>query len=143
MPMAAVATMLGLMLLLGGVVGGLRADAEDAETDGGRRDRILIEAVEAASGLDFYNARCRGDLSGRHTDNLNKLLVSRQRTTVLRVKDERFPEHDYRRVQERLEAGQQDMLNAAGGCQEARKTDLPGHLRERHETAMQAVRSLP
>lgn len=104
---------------------------------------LLVEAVEAAAAVDFYHARCRGDVSGRQTDNLNKLIVSRLRTTVLTVQDDFFPEHGYRRVQQRLEQDFLELLEEAGGCQGAKDSGLPERLRARYESALEAIRALP
>jgi hypothetical protein len=112
--------------------------ALDAETQA-----LLVTAVEAAHDLDAYHARCRGDGSGRRTENLSKLIVSRMRTTVLTVKDDFFPERNYRRVQERLERDFTERLQAAGGCPGAKDSPLPEVLRQRYETAIEAIRQRP
>nr|WP_242470798.1 hypothetical protein [Thiocystis violacea] len=104
---------------------------------------LLVEAVEAAVALDFYHARCRGDVSGRRVDNLNKLIVGKLRTTVLSVQDDFFPEQSYRRVQQRLEQDFVETLQAAGGCPGAKNSDLPEQLKSRYEEAIEAIRALP
>lgn len=104
---------------------------------------LLVEAVEAAYALDLYHARCRSDGSNRRTENLNKLLASRLRTTVLRVQDDAFPERNYRRVQERLQDEFLEMLRERGGCAGVKDSDLPAQLRERYDAAMRAVEALP
>lgn len=110
----------------------------DAETEA-----LLIEAVEAAAALDQYHARCRGDSSNRRTENLNKLLTSRLRMTVLRVQDDIFPERNYRRVQERLQSDFLATLRELGGCAAVKDSALPGELRARYEEKMRAIERLP
>ncbi|WP_343046965.1 hypothetical protein [Allochromatium humboldtianum] len=110
----------------------------DAETQ-----TLLVEAVTAAADLDAYHSRCRGDGSGRRTENLNKLIVGKLRTTVLTVQDDFFPERSYRRVQARLESDFVERLQAAGGCQGAKDSTWPEELRQRYETAIEAIRQLP
>lgn len=106
-------------------------------------ERLLVEAVTAAVELDLYNARCRSDVSGRRTDNLNKTLASRFRLTVIRVQDEMFPERSYRRVQERLQQDFLDRLREAGGCREARQAGMQQELNDRYDRLMQEIRALP
>ncbi len=105
--------------------------------------RALIGAVEAAAALDLYHARCRSDLSGRRTDNLNKLLVSKLRLTVLSVQDDLFPERSYRRVQQRLEQDFLAALRAAGGCPGAKRSGLSDQLRADYDAGVEAIRALP
>lgn len=106
-------------------------------------EQLLVEAVEAAAAVDFYNARCRSDVSGRRTDNLNKELVSRLRTTVLSVQDDLFPERSYRRVQERLQDEFLETLRQAGGCKGAKESGMSERLGARYEAAMSAIEALP
>lgn len=106
-------------------------------------ERLLVEAVTAAVQLDLYNARCRSDVSGRHTENLNKTLASRFRLTVIRVQDDMFPERSYRRVQERLQQDFLDRLRAAGGCHKAKEAGMHQELNDRYERLMQEIRALP
>lgn len=104
---------------------------------------ILVGAVEAASALDQYNARCRSDVSGRHTDNLNKALVGKLRLTVISVLDDHFPEHNYRRAQARLQEQFMETLRQADGCKGAKDSGLPQTLRERYQSALEAIKALP
>ncbi|WP_242467287.1 hypothetical protein [Thiocapsa imhoffii] len=104
---------------------------------------ILVEAVEAAYALDLYHARCRSDGSNRRTENLNKLIASRQRITVLRVQDDLFPERNYRRVQERLQREFMEMLSERGGCAGVKDSELPAQLRARYDEMMRTVEALP
>jgi hypothetical protein len=105
--------------------------------------RLLVDAVEAASELDSYNTRCRHDVSGRRTDNLNKELVSKLHMTVLEVEDDLFPEQSYRKVKERLQRDFFDKLKRVGGCKEAKKAGMPGQLRERYDGLMREIEALP
>jgi hypothetical protein len=112
--------------------------ALDPETE-----RLLVESVEAAAALDYYDSRCRSDLSGRHTDNLNKELVEKLRITVLAVQDEHFPERGFRAVQARLQAEQHEALRQAGGCKGAKESGLPERLRERYRGLLESIEGLP
>jgi len=106
-------------------------------------EELLVAAVEAATELDFYDARCRRDRSGRRVDNLNKELVSRFRMTVLQVEDGLFPERSYRRVRERLQRESLARLKQAGGCKGAKKAGMPTRLRTRYEDLMERLDRLP
>jgi hypothetical protein len=105
--------------------------------------RLLVDAVEAASELDLYYARCRRDVSGRRTDNLNKELVSKFRMTVLEVEDNLSPERSYRRAKERLQRDFLDRLKQAGGCKAAKRAGMPGQLRERYDELIGEIEALP
>ncbi len=133
---------LGMVCLLAGLAATPDAtealDGLDATTQ-----TLLVEAVEAASALDLLYSRCRGDLSERRTENLNKLVATKFRLTVLTVKDELFPEQDYRRAQQRLEQDFATLLQDVGGCQGAKTSGLPETLRVRYDAALNAIRSLP
>ena len=98
--------------------------------------QALIEAVEAAFEFDAHNSRCRGDQSGRNTENLNKELVNRYRITVLGVQDDWFPERNYRAAQARLERDFAERLRALGGCAGAKAQGLNTQLRQRYEQAL-------
>jgi len=106
-------------------------------------ERLLVDAVQAASALDFYNARCRSDVSGRPIDNLNKKLVSKFRMTVLAVEDDLFPERSYRRAKERLQRDFLSKLKEAGGCKEAKAAGMPRQLREHYDDLMREIDRLP
>lgn len=106
-------------------------------------ERLLVEAVTAAVELDLYNARCRSEVSGRRTENLNKTLASRFRLTVIRVQDDMFPERSYRRVQERLQQDFLDRLREVGGCREAKQAGMQQELNDRYQRLMQEIRALP
>ncbi|WP_245969380.1 hypothetical protein [Thiocapsa rosea] len=105
--------------------------------------QLLIEAVEAAYVVDLYHSRCRSDGSNRRTENLNKLLASRMRMTVLRVQDDVFPERNYRKVQERLQREFLDMLAENGGCAGVKDSELPVEFRARYDEKMRAIEALP
>ena len=105
--------------------------------------RLLVEAVESASALDLYNARCRSDNSGRFTDNLNKALVGRLRITVLTIKDDLFPERSYRQAQRRMEEEFLETLGQAGGCKGAKESGLPDRMQTRHRELLDAIDALP
>ena len=132
--------LIGLLLISGllALPAVMARSALDAETQS-----LLVEAVTAAADLDAYHSRCRGDGSGRRTENLNKLIVGKLRTTVLTVQDDFFPERSYRRVQARLENDFVERLQAAGGCHGAKDSSLPEELRQRYEAAIEAIRRLP
>jgi len=105
--------------------------------------RLLVDAVEAAATLDLYNGRCRNDVSGRSTDNLNKMLVGKFRMTVLDVQDDLFPERSYRQAGERLQRDFFIKLKEIGGCKEAKSSGMPDQLRTRYDDLMRALDRLP
>ena len=105
--------------------------------------RILVEAVESASGLDLYNARCRSDNSGRHMDKLNKALVGRLRITVLTIQDDLFPERGYRQAQRRMQEEFLETLGQAGGCKGAKESGLQDRWQARHRELLEAIEGMP
>ena len=104
---------------------------------------LLVAAVIAATEVDLYNACCRSDQSGRRTDNLNKLLASKFRLTVLKVQDDLFPEKSYRRAQTRLQEEFLARLKAAGGCPGAKEAGMPAELGDRYQALMREIERLP
>lgn len=104
---------------------------------------LLVAAVIAATEVDLYNARCRSDQSGRRTDNLNKLLASKLRLTVLKVQDDLFPEKSYRRAQARLQEEFLARLKAAGGCPGAKEAGMPAELGDRYQALIREIERLP
>ncbi|MEA3278534.1 MAG: hypothetical protein U9Q81_25195 [Pseudomonadota bacterium] len=106
-------------------------------------ERLVVEAVEAAVELDLYNARCRSDVSGRRSDNLNKELISKFRLTVLKVEDDYFPDGSYRKAQERMQREFLAKLKQAGGCKGAKTAGMPETLRERYRSLLDEVDALP
>jgi hypothetical protein len=127
-----------MCLLIGfGIQNALALELDEAT------EALLIEAVEAAYALDLYHARCRSDGSNRRTENLNKLLASRMRMTVLRVQDDIFPERNYRKVQERLQREFLATLNANGGCAGVKDSEIPAEFRARYDEKLRAIEALP
>jgi hypothetical protein len=125
-------------LLVGAALAGPAAALDEALlTDADRA--LLVDAVEAAFELDLYNARCRNDQAGRHTENLNKELVSSYRMTVLDVLDDFFPERYYRSARERLEQDFLTRLRDMGGCPGAKAADLRIELGSRYDAALEAL----
>lgn len=106
-------------------------------------ERLLVEAVEAAAQVDLFHARCRADTSKRRTENLNKLLASKFKLTILDVQDDLFPEQSYRRARERLERDFMMALRAAGGCQTARDDGIAEEMRDRYQALYGAIERLP
>ena len=102
-----------------------------------------MTAVEAAAALDFYNARCRSDGSGRHSDNLNKQLVGKLHLTIMGVQDDLFPERSFRAVQRRLQDQFTEDLRQAGGCQGAKDAGVPEQLSDRYRGSIAAIDALP
>ena len=105
--------------------------------------QVLVNAVEAAAAVDFYNARCRSDDSGRHSHNLNKQLVSKLQITIMGVQDDLFPEHSFRAVQRRFQEQFTEHLRAAGGCQGAKAAGLSEQLNDRFRAGVAAIEALP
>lgn len=131
---------LGLLVL---VHEGLRPAALAALPLDEEQARVLVEAVESASALDLYNARCRSDNSGRFMDNLNKALVGRLRITVITIQDDLFPERGYRQAQRRMQEDFLKTLSDAGGCKGAKESGLPERMRARHRELLEAIERLP
>ncbi len=132
---------LGLALLGLSLLALLPAPAQTPLDESTRE--LLVAAVTAASEVDLYNARCRSDQSGRRTDNLNKLLASKFRLTVLKVQDDFFPEKSYRKAQTRLQEEFLARLKAAGGCPGAKEAGMPAELGDRYQALMREIERLP
>lgn len=130
--------LLVLPSLAGPTVTAAATPALSAETS-----QALVEAVEAAAALDFYNSHCRSDDSGRHTDNLNKQLVSKLRLTITTVQDELFPERNFRATQRRLQEQNAAALRQAGGCKSAKEAGLPERLNARYRQSVSTIETLP
>jgi len=105
--------------------------------------RILVEAVESATALDLYNARCRSDNSGRYTDNLNKALAGRLRITVMTIQDDLFPERGFRQSQRRMQEEFVETLRQAGGCKGAKESGLAEKMQSRHREILEEIEALP
>jgi hypothetical protein len=136
----AAAAALGLVVLL---QQGLEPAALAAPPLDEEQARVLVEAVESASALDLYNARCRSDNSGRFMDNLNKALVGRLRITVLTIQDDLFPERGYRQAQRRMQEEFLATLGEAGGCKGVKESGLPERMQARHRELLEAIERLP
>jgi hypothetical protein len=130
--------LLSLLLFLAGPLPLCAQSLLDEETK-----QLLVQAVETAAELDLYGARCRSDVSGRHTDNLNKELAGKFHMTVLEVEDDLFPERSYRRARERLQHDFLSKLKAVGGCKEAKAAGMPEQLRARYDELTQEIDRLP
>lgn len=134
------AAALGLLAVLcpNGVPGTRAAPPSDEQ-----KARILVEAVESATALDLYNARCRSDNSGRFMDNLNKALVGRLRITVLTIQDDLFPERGFRQAQQRMQDDFAQTLGQVGGCKGVKESGLAERMRARHRELLEAIKTLP
>lgn len=126
---------LGLLTLVPAVISAPPIDEDQAQ--------LLVQAVESATALDLYNARCRSDNSGRFTDNLNKALVGRLRITVITIQDDLFPERGFRQAQRRMQEQFVETLREAGGCKGAKESGLPEQMRSRHRDLLEAIEALP
>lgn len=104
---------------------------------------LIVNAVEAAFELDLYNNRCRRDRSGRRTENLNKILASGFRMTVIDAQDDLFPEGYYRDAQARMTEDFLRRLREMGGCAGAKEAKLRDELRERYEQTVEALEEFP
>jgi len=108
-----------------------------------RTQALIVNAVEAAFELDLYNNRCRQDRSGRRTENLNKVLASGFRMTVIDAQDDLFPEGYYRDAQARMTEDFLLRLREMGGCSGAKEAKLRDALRERYERAIAELEAFP
>lgn len=105
--------------------------------------QLIVNAVEAAFELDLYNNRCRQDRSGRRTENLNKILASGFRMTVLDVQDDLFPEGYYRDAQARMTEDFLARMREMGGCSGAKEAKLRDELHERYDQAIAELEAFP
>ena len=119
----------------------IQAQAEVSLSD--QTQALIVNAVEAAFELDLYNNRCRQDRSGRRTENLNKILASGFRMTVLDAQDDLFPEGYYRDAQARMTEDFLQRLREMGGCAGAKEAKLRDELRERYELAVEELETFP
>ena len=134
-PTLAAALGLGVLALVPAAIAAPPIDDDQAQ--------LLVEAVESATALDLYNARCRSDNSGRFTDNLNKALVGRLRITVITIQDDLFPERGFRQAQRRMQEQFVETLREAGGCKGAKESGLPDQMQSRHRELLEAIEALP
>ena len=132
----------GLFLALAALIAWAPAEAVFGPLDEATQ-QLLIEAVTAASDYDLFQARCRGDVSGRPSENLNKVLVNRFRLTLIQVQDKYFPERSYRTVQPRLQRDFLERLNQAGGCKGAKDQGMLEQLRSRYEESLRRLQDQP
>ncbi len=104
---------------------------------------LLVELVRVAAEYDLYSARCRGDISGRRTDNLKKVLIRRYGLTPTQVQDDYFPERFHRDARRNIEKEFAGMLTQLGGCRKAKKAGFQDELRVRYLELMDKLRRLP
>lgn len=135
------ASLLLLVLSTSGPLAPLQVRAQVSLDD--QTQQLIVNAVEAAFELDLYNNRCRQDRSGRRTENLNKILASGFRMTVLDAQDDLFPEGYYRDVQARMTEDFLTRLREMGGCSGAKEAKLRDALRERYEDAIAELEAFP
>ena len=135
-PLVSVATLVCL-LAWGTAVSAPRAqlDPETAE--------LLVDLVRAAAEYDLYFARCRGDVSGRRTGNIKKILVNKYGFTVTQVQDDYFPERSYQAARNNLEKDFLRQLSQLGGCKGAKKQGLQDSLHSRYRGLLDRLRQLP
>lgn len=136
MPLSIVWFFLSVILIIGPTATARPFIDEDTQ-------QLLVEAIEAAAFVDLFHERCRSDRSGRRTENLNKLITSKFRITIVGVQDDLFPERSFRRARERLQEEFGEMLREAGGCREARASGMAEALGERYRELFSAVEALP
>jgi hypothetical protein len=134
-PAAAVAA-----FLLAAVLVWPEAPADDLDP---ATQQLLVDAVQAAFEVDLFNSRCRSDMSGRRTENLNKEIVGRYRMTVLDVQDDLFPEGYYRDAQARMERDFRERLRDIGGCAGAKEQRWRDELQERYDRLMAEIARQP
>ncbi|MEA1049515.1 hypothetical protein U5801_06820 [Lamprobacter modestohalophilus] len=137
------AALLGLLVLSlsAALLAPLQARAQASLDE--QTQQLIVNAVEAAFELDLYNNRCRQDRSGRRTENLNKILASGFRMTVLDVQDDLFPEGYYRDAQARMREDFLARMREMGGCSGAKEAKLRDELRERYEQAINELEAFP
>ncbi|MEA3640282.1 MAG: hypothetical protein VBE63_10095 [Lamprobacter sp.] len=131
-----------VLALMPALINSLQVQAAQATLDA-QTQQLIVDAVEAAFELDLYNNRCRQDRSGRRTENLNKVLASGFRMTVLDAQDDLFPERYYRDAQARMTQAFVTRLRELGGCAGAKEAKLRDALRERYERTMAELEAFP
>ena len=104
---------------------------------------LLVDLVRVAARYDLYSARCRGDVSGRRTDNLKKVLVRKYRITPTQVQDDYFPEGSHRAARRTIERDFVQQIAQLGGCREAKKAGFQDDLRARYQELMDKLNRLP
>ncbi len=106
-------------------------------------EALIVNAVEAAFELDLYNNRCRQDRSGGRTEDLNKILASSFRMTVLDAQDDLFPEGYYRDAQARMAQDFLERMREMGGCSGAKEAKLRDELHKRYKRALEKLEVFP
>ncbi len=104
---------------------------------------LLVNLVRVAAQYDLYSARCRGDVSGRRTDNLKKALVRKYGITPTQVQDDHFPERSHRAARRNIEKDFVRQIAQLGGCREAKKAGFQDDLRARYLELMDKLYQLP
>ncbi len=104
---------------------------------------LLVNLVRVAAEYDLYSARCRGDISGRRTDNLKKVLIRRYRITPIQVQDDYFPERSHRAARRNIEKDFVQQIAQLGGCREAKKAGFQDDLRARYQELMDRLHEMP
>ena len=104
---------------------------------------LLVALVRAAAQYDLYSARCRGDASGRRTDNLKKVLIGRYGLTPTQVQDDYFPERSHRAARRNIEKDFVQQIAQLGGCREAKKAGYQDDLRARYLALMDKLNRFP
>ena len=116
----------------------------------GPRDRLdpdtaelLVDLVRAAAEYDLYFARCRGDISGRRTDRVKRVLINKYGITVTHVQDDYFPERSYQAARKNLEKDFLQRVIRLGGCKGAKEKGLRDSLHSRYHGLLDRLRNLP
>jgi hypothetical protein len=104
---------------------------------------LLVDLVRASAEYDLYFARCRGDISGRRTDNVKKVLINKYGMTVTQVQDDYFPERSYQAARKNLEKDFLRQISRLGGCKGAKKAGFQDRLRARYQGLLEQLRQLP
>ncbi len=104
---------------------------------------LLVNLVRVAAEYDLYSARCRGDVSGRRTDNLKKVLVRKYGITPTQVQDDYFPERSHRAARRSIEKDFVEKLRQLESCRNAKKAGYQDDLRARYLELMDKLQRLP
>ncbi len=104
---------------------------------------LLVNLVRVAAQYDLYSARCRGDVSGRRTDNLKKVLIRKYDITPTQVQDDYFPERSHRAARRNIEKDFVQQIAQLGGCREAKKAGFQDDLRARYQELLDQLHWLP
>ena len=104
---------------------------------------LLVDLVRVAAEYDLYSARCRGDLSGRRTDNLKKAMIRKYGLTPTQVQDDYFPERSHQAARRNIEKDFVQQIAQLGGCREAKKAGYLDDLRDRNLELLDKLNRLP